>query len=395
MLTLKKLLLKDSAWFHYLQHYNPFGVIREVVVENVIKVLSCKHFTRGHAQYQCANKGCDHEKRVPFQCRSRLCSDCGRKATDQWIATQKSLIPPCPFQHITLTMPSQLWPLLKANRALVGKLATLAGQILLTIAKAKNLMPGVFMANHTFGRKLNWNVHYHVSVTTGGLTEDEQWRSLYYKTKTVMKMWRYEVIRFLRQKYAEGDLVIPSDYDGQNMHRLFAAQYKKMWRVHCAKPHKNPKKDLKYFARYIKRAVIANSRLQHYNGQDVLFSYLDHRTKTSRYLEIDVFNFIDRLTQHIPEKRERLIRYFGFLANRNRARLLPIVHRLFNSQMPEKTKTHSWQFLFKQKTGIDPLQCILCKSQLRLASINVGLSSLGFHQYHQKLAQNKGSSAHL
>ncbi|MBC8550993.1 MAG: transposase, partial [Candidatus Brocadiales bacterium] len=39
------------------------------------------------------------------------------------------------------------------------------------------------------------------------------------------------------------------------------SQYDKYWRVHCAKPHKNPKKDIEYLGRYITRPPIANGRL--------------------------------------------------------------------------------------------------------------------------------------
>ena len=137
------------------------------------------------------------------------------------------------------------------------------------------------------------------------------------------------------------------------------------------------------FVVFIKGAVMANSRLKHYNGKDVLFSYLDHRTKNW------CLCLYRQAYSAFAWKRFRLIRYFGFLANRNRARLLPIVHRLFNSHYPDKPETHSWQFLVERKTGIDPLCCILCKNQLRLANINVGLSSFEFGQYHAKPAKNK------
>ena len=39
-------------------------------------------------------------------------------------------------------------------------------------------------------------------------------------------------------------------------------------------------------------------------------------------------SFIKRLVQHIPDKGFRMIRYYGFLANCLRSRLLPIVYNL-------------------------------------------------------------------
>jgi hypothetical protein len=28
---------------------------------------------------------CGHEKRIPFSCKGRLCSRCGKRHTDQWV----------------------------------------------------------------------------------------------------------------------------------------------------------------------------------------------------------------------------------------------------------------------------------------------------------------------
>ena len=142
------------------------------------------------------------------------------------------------------------------------------------------------MAIHTFGRKLNWNVHLHVSVTRGGLTENNTWKDVFYKSKTLMKMWRDAIIKLLRKKLSDGTLVIPAELQNQDLYTLFDKQYKKYWRVHCAKPHKNPKKDIDYLGRYIKHPAIANSRLLHYDGTEVLFKYLNHRTKQQNYSQL-------------------------------------------------------------------------------------------------------------
>ena len=65
----------------------------------------------------------------------------------------------------------------------------------------------------------------------------------------------------------------------QSISSMLAPQYVKYWQVHCAKPHKNTKKDIEYLGRSTKRPAIANSRLVHYNGSSLLFKLLNHRTK--------------------------------------------------------------------------------------------------------------------
>jgi len=387
VITLKQLLLKNENWYRYHQFYSEHGEIRPAVEYSINKIISCRHYARGHAQYHCSNPSCTHEKRILFSCKDRGCSACGKVATDNWLLKQKEILPPCPFQHITFTMPKVLSDFFKTNRRLLNHLPSLAGTILNRMAKKKGLTPGIFMALHTFGRKLNWNVHLHVSVTQGGLTADNTWKSLFFKSHILMKMWRYAVLKLLRTENREGLLNSYPELGGQPLSIVFANQYAKYWRVHCAKPHNNPKKDIEYLGRYIKRPAIANSRLVHYSGTALTFKYLNHRTKKTEYTQLHSFEFITRFIEHIPEKGFRLIRYFGFLANRVRGKLLPLVHTFFNHE--PNPKKHSWSYRVLRQTGENPLSCILCKNLMHFSFLFFGLSSKQLMSYHQELALRK------
>ena len=106
------------------------------------------------------------------------------------------------WQHITFTMPSELWELFRYNRELLGCLSGLGAKIILKVARKKGILPGIFTALHTFGRDLKWNVHVHLSVTVGGLANDNTaWKPLYYSKKQLMPMWRYEIISLFREAY--------------------------------------------------------------------------------------------------------------------------------------------------------------------------------------------------
>jgi hypothetical protein len=384
-LSVKALLLKDQNWLRYKQYYGEY--LREVEVKSIHQILSCKHYARGQSHFVCSNQSCPHEKRVKFTCKNRACSSCGRSATDAWIEEQKALLPPAPWQHATLTMPSALWPFFKVDRRLIGDITRIASKVLKKIAAQKGVNPGIFMAIHSFGRAMNWNVHIHASVTRGGLTTENQWKECYFKSKILMKMWRYQIITLLRKRHNEGMLIIPGEYAGEDLYALFDTQYKKHWIVHLAKPHKNPIKDIKYLGRYLKRPPIASARLAHYNGSEVLFNYLNHRTKQTNYKCLDIFDFITRFIQHIPPKGFRLIRYAGFLSNRSRGKLLPMVNKIFNNQRAPKRIT--WQSMVKRTLGLDPLECILCKGTLKFSGITIGLSANQLFQYHDLIAKMK------
>jgi hypothetical protein len=118
-------------------------------------------------------------KRVPHTCKCKACSSCGKKATELWVAKQNQLLPQTPWQHITFTMPAVLWDFFWFNRELLNEIGKIAALCIQSIAKKKNIIPGIFIAIHTFGRDLKRNVHVHLSTTTGGGLADEnntQWK---------------------------------------------------------------------------------------------------------------------------------------------------------------------------------------------------------------------------
>uniref|UniRef100_UPI0037043329 transposase zinc-binding domain-containing protein n=1 Tax=Serratia ureilytica TaxID=300181 RepID=UPI0037043329 len=41
-------------------------------------------------------------------CKSKACSSCGLKATEQWLAEQQHILPDCDWQHITYMNASRL-----------------------------------------------------------------------------------------------------------------------------------------------------------------------------------------------------------------------------------------------------------------------------------------------
>jgi len=299
-------------------------------------------------------------------------------------------LPKTAWQHITFTMPNTLWRLFDLNRHLLNELSALAALCVTSIAKSKSLLVGLFAALHTFGRDLKWNPHIHLSTTTGGINSKDQWQSLWFKKKSLMKAWKYNVLSLLRTHYRNGSLVLPEslrqvypDYTSFNhwLNRL----YQKIWIVHCGKPSKNSYHNVNYLGRYIKRPPIAYSRLKHYDGNEVVFNFLNHKTNQHNDFHCSAEEFIRRFIQHIPDKYFRLIRYYGFLANRNRKTKMPIVYAALNQQ-PTNSLPIRFNYLLKKEMGFDPLQCILCKSKLQLAFIWVGKNHAEIKKKHKNLA---------
>ena len=80
-----------------------------------------------------------------------------------------------------------------------------------------------------------------------------------------------------------------------------------------------------------------------------------------------------------------MIRYYGFLATRVRSKLLPKVYEL-QDQPERKAIPIRFPALMKNSFGVDPLECILCKSRMVLTGIVPGKTLAELHLCHERLA---------
>ena len=260
----------------------------------------------------------------------------------------------------------------------------------MTIAKKKKILPGIFIAIHTFGRDLKRNVHIHLSVTLGGLSKDLlQWKKIFFHQETLMRMWRYQIISMFRKMQYQ--LILPTPIKKQlnpslSFNKFLDQLYQKTWVVHCAKPTSDHKQNVAYLSRYLKRPPIAESKLKHYNGDEIIFHYLDHNTKTFRNFALTIEQFIARFVQHIPDKNYRMIRYYGFLSNRTRGKLLPIVYKLLNQEKCNQVSLPTFVELIQKNFGFNPLKCILCGHQLVLFTTSFGKKTSELLNFHRSLA---------
>ena len=207
-----------------------------------------------------------------------------------------------------------------------------------------------------------------------------------------MNMWRYKVISLFRTMHTKEPLKIPKAIQVLlTPHFTFShfldKLYKKQWIVNCAKPTNDHKISVNYLARYTKRPPIAESKLRHYDGNEITFSYLDHKTKNYKKLTLSSEEFIARFVQHIPDEGFRMIRYYGFLANRIRGTLLPIIHKLIGQQGKYNNPEPTYANLIEKSFGFNPLTCILCGKQLVLSTVRFGISNpMQLLNFHRQLA---------
>lgn len=389
--TIKQLLLSDKNWWNFYNNHK--DRVRPDIVKCIVKLLSCKNIIRGYKEYCCSNPNCSHTKKIPFSCKSKACSSCGKKSTELWIEKQNQLLLDTKWQHITLTMPSELWDFFWYNRRLFNLVAAIAANCVLKIAKKKKTIVGILMVIHTFGHDLKRNVHFHLSVTLGGLSEDLlRWKNIYFDQVTLMRMWRYQIVKLFRN--LQSQLTIPPTVKKQlnanfSFNNLLDKLYKKIWIIDCAKPTDGYKHTLSYLSRYMKRPPIAEAKLLHYFGNIIIFRYLDRNANSFRNFKLTTEQFIARFIQHIPDENFRMVRYHGFLANRTRGKLLPKVYGLLNQEKRNQTLLPTFAELIQKNFGYNPLKCILCGSQLILATTCFGKNTSELLNIHYELAALK------
>ncbi len=67
-------------WGAYIKWYD--GKVREVVIENVIKILQCRTPLLGYHMYKCVQ--CSRARLIQHSCKSRFCNCCGEIMTYKW-----------------------------------------------------------------------------------------------------------------------------------------------------------------------------------------------------------------------------------------------------------------------------------------------------------------------
>ncbi|WP_189393497.1 transposase, partial [Pseudomonas avellanae] len=98
-------------------------------------------------------------------------------------------------------------------------------------------------------------------------------------------------------------------------------------------------------------------------------------------------DMLRRVVQHIPEKHFRMIRYFGFLANRVCGRQLPRVYEALRMERRGKAQKLYFAQMSKAFLHRDPFSCVLCGARMVYTAAINGLTVQGLILNAQAIAQ--------
>jgi hypothetical protein len=298
-------------------------------------IVACRTAALGTHVRQCDR--CAHQLTEYRSCRNRHCPKCHSRERDRWLQARASEILPVPYAHVIFTLPHQAAPLALQNPKVVyGILFRAVSEALCEMAadpKRLGVRIGFMAILHTWNQRLDHHPHIHCVVPAGGLSHNGQrWRApknirFFLPVKPLGRLFRNKFLCYLQEAFAAGQLA----FYGQlrelahpaRFHALVSALAHIDWVAYAKRPFGGPDQVLRYLARYTHRVAIANGRLLALEDGCVRFRWRDSRDDNRmKEMSLEGVEFIRRFLMHVLPSGFVKIRYYGFLSNRSRKRMV-------------------------------------------------------------------------
>ncbi len=364
------------------------GPLRSVVSPSLRAFLRCGDLAQGFARIRCAD--CAHEYLLPFTCKKRgACPSCHqRRSVDAAHIIAREICAPAPHRQIVLTVPRALrWPFRRKREHLALLFAAAHESLLIWFRERTGQPSGQIAAIaglHTFGDYLVFHPHLHILAANGVFDQTGAFHlAPSGGAADLAELFRHAILcRFVDTGIIEA----------WQAHRFLS------WRhsgfqvdVGEAPLAADDAAGRQRLAEYLLRAPLALDKM-HWNPATRTVLYRSARSwHTKRNYEIFAgADFIAALAEHIPEKSNQLIRYYGRYSNKCRglARKTPFAPPYLTqasdpsagagsreagsdpeSRLRDEGRRRTWRALVIRVWGADPLRCPCCGGLMR----NVGL----------------------
>jgi hypothetical protein len=348
------------------------GVLRGTAKRVVNRFLDCGNPTNGFARIKCSS--CGAERLLHFSCKTRgCCPSCQARMAEEWARWfADELSEPVFHRQMVFTVPKILRPCFLYDRKLLTELSRAAHRAVsrfVDMTAGAGVRPAMAIVKHTFGEGVRFHPHLHALVTSGGWDRSRVWRPVPTWDQGVLReLFEIEVFRFLRKRgllsRERMELILSWPHSGFNVHVGEAVA-------------PDDKISLARVARYMLRASVVMSRIS-YDRDHATVRIDPHGPHSEDPIELDVLDFIARLSVHIPEPHERLVLYYGLYSNASRQRRVSNGRHetsacpadQFDGDESEwlKTRRTRWAQLIRKVWQEDPLLCPRCGGTMRIIS---------------------------
>ena len=269
-------------------------------------ITTCRTALRGGHAYRCED--CGKTFYVYHGCRNRSCPACHTHQTQQWLDARTVELLPCPYYHVTVTVPEQLREVLRSNQCEgYGLLMKAAAQALLALCRDRRYMgatPAILAVLHTWTAAMDYHPHVHLLVSGGGIGADgATWR----EAKHPFLVPVGALSRLVRGKFHDALKNARPDLEAQ----LPADVWTREWVAWCKPWGHGETPVLDYLARYVHRIAITNRRILAMDERTVTFRYKDRKQGLWRTCTLTGHEFMRRFLQHVLPKGLHKVRYYG------------------------------------------------------------------------------------
>lgn len=312
-------------------------------------IRRCRTPELGGVKVHCNSCGSDfyHYR----SCGNRNCPVCQGMKQAIWVEERLSEAVDVPYYHAVFTVPSELNPsFLGKPRGMYDILFSAASDTLLTLGMDRDRLGGkigFICVLHTWGASLTFHPHLHVILPACGLSGDKLVRPKHdgflFPVRVMSELFRG---KFLDRMQRAG-FAVP------------VAACRKDWVVYVKDTSHAGENVISYLGRYTHRVAISDSRIQTVSDSDVTISYKDYRDDCVKEMTLSRSEFIRRFLLHVLPRGFRKIRFYGFLANRNRKKSLKTLRRLLNctvhvNRFRDLTKVEILSLLYDRDYSVCP-----------------------------------------
>lgn len=277
-------------------------------------IISCRSSACGITVYECT--GCGKSHHIFRSCGNRHCPTCQNQKSLDWMDRQLGKQLPVPHFMVTFTVPEEIRRFFRSNQSICyDSLFKASSESMKKLAADDRHiggdLPGFLGVLHTWGRTQIYNPHVHYVVPGGAWSKaDAGW----HPSRPDFFLPNKALSRICRAKFR--DLMKAAGlYD-----RIDPVVWRKGWNVNI-QPVGESGRSIRYLSHYVFKVAISDHRIISAEGGRVTFSYRKPKSRRSRKMTLDAFEFMRRFLQHVLPTGFQKVRYYGFMHGCSKATL--------------------------------------------------------------------------
>jgi hypothetical protein len=294
-----------------------YGFWRPVIRRSIDKFIKCGDLREGFARVKCT--ACNKEMFVPFSCRQRCCCPSCHQKRVLLLAYHlgDEVIAPVDHRQFVFTIPKRFRIYFRYSRKLLGKLSMAAWEtvreVFIDECECEEAVPAMISGIQTFGDLINWHPHIHAIVPCGVFLKNGNLVAIDgIPTERFLALWKEKVFDMLiREEKITPELA-------NDMRRWKHSGFSVDQSVFV------PKGDDMGMQRVIDIKLTDEGKVLYRTGKSeaLAFPVFGNEKLTAgikRNFEVfEPLDFLAEVTQHIPNRGEHQIRYYGFYSNKMR-----------------------------------------------------------------------------